>query len=377
MRDVLVVGAGPAGAIAAWRLARAGARVTIVDREAFPRDKLCGDTLNPGAVHFLERLGIPHNPLGTARPLTGMTVTGPRTRIDARYPAGVSGRAIVRRRFDAWLLDEAVSAGAQLESGLMAKRAIVDDAAGTTRVIGAAMGRGNSGEFRLEASVTIAADGRSSRVARSVELARHPASPRRWAFGTYMRNIAGVGEFGEMHVRGKRYTGIAPIEGDVCNVCVVTGPRPGGRSPRDVVMTQLGGDHLLQKRFARATFEAPVRVLGPLAVESSACGLPGLLLAGDAAGFIDPMTGDGLHLALRGGWLAAGAALVALETGDHAAAVQQLTQERSRAFKSKLRFNSWLRGLVEVPAAVELAGLGSTFAPALVRWAVARAGDAA
>ncbi len=122
MRDVLVVGAGPAGALAAWRLASAGARVTIVDRDAFPRDKLCGDTLNPGAVAFLESLGIQQSPLPAARPLAGMTVSGPRTRIDARYPAGVTGRAILRRHFDAWLLNQAVAAGAQFESGLMARR---------------------------------------------------------------------------------------------------------------------------------------------------------------------------------------------------------------------------------------------------------------
>src|SRR5262245_40364786 len=170
MRDVLVVGAGPAGAIAAWRLASAGARVTIVDRDAFPRDKLCGDTLNPGAVALLESIKIPRSPLPGARPLAGMTVTGPRTRIDARYPAGMSGRAILRRDFDAWLLNQAVAAGAQFESGLMARHAVVEPTRGADAVRGVAMGRGSSREFRFEAPVTIAADGRSSRVARSMGL---------------------------------------------------------------------------------------------------------------------------------------------------------------------------------------------------------------
>lgn len=377
MRDVLVVGAGPAGAIAAWRLASAGARVTMVDRDAFPRDKLCGDTLNPGAVAFLGSLGLQQSPLPAARPLAGMTVTGPRSRIDARYPAGVTGRAILRRHFDAWLLDQAVAAGAQFECGLMARGAVTDRVGGADVVRGVAMGRGSSSEFRLEACVTIAADGRASRVARSMGLARHPSAPRRWAFGSYMRGITGTSDFGEMHVRGRRYIGIAPIVEDVCNVCVVTGPHPGGRSPNEVVMAQIHTDPRLRERFAAASFEGPIRVLGPLAVESPACGVPGLLLAGDAAGFIDPMTGDGLHLALRGGWLAAGEALHALETGDLASAVQRLTRARTETFSAKLRFNRWLRRLVEAPVAVELAGLGGAVAPALVRWAVSRAGDAA
>ena len=377
MRDVLVVGAGPAGAIAAWRLASAGARVTIVDRDAFPRDKLCGDTLNPGAVAFLESLRIQQSPLAGARQLAGMTVSGPRTRIDARYPAGVTGRAILRRHFDAWLLNQAVAAGAQFESGLMARSALAERVNGADVVRAVTMGRGSSSEFKFEAPVTIAADGRASRVARSMGLARHPSSPRRWAFGTYMRGVTGTSDFGEMHVRGRRYIGIAPIDDGVCNVCVVTGPHPGGRSPRDVVTSQVRLDPQLRERFAAASIEGPVRVLGPLAVESPACGVPGLLLAGDAAGFIDPMTGDGLHLALRGGWLAAGEALHALETGDFAAAVQRLTRARAETFSAKLRFNRWLRRLVEAPIAVELAGLGGSVAPGLVRWAVTRAGDAA
>jgi flavin-dependent dehydrogenase len=208
-------------------------------------------------------------------------------------------------------------------------------------------------------------------------LARHPAAPRRWAFGTYMRGITGTSDLGEMHVRGRRYIGIAPIAEDLCNVCVVTGPHPGGRSPKDVVAAQVQADPQLRGRFGAATFEAPIRVLGPLAVEASGCGVPGLLLAGDAAGFIDPMTGDGLHLALRGGWLAAGEALHALETGDLGAAVRRLTRARGETFSAKLRFNRWLRRLVEAPAAVEIAGIGGAVAPGLVRWAVARAGDAA
>src|SRR5688572_32243098 len=60
--DVIVVGAGPAGTLAALRLARAGVRVRLIDRATFPRDKLCGDTLNPGSLAILDRLGGPEGP---------------------------------------------------------------------------------------------------------------------------------------------------------------------------------------------------------------------------------------------------------------------------------------------------------------------------
>ena len=65
--DVIVVGAGPAGSIAALVLARAGVRVSLIDRARFPRDKLCGDTLNPGALAILDRHGMDFGPSGTER----------------------------------------------------------------------------------------------------------------------------------------------------------------------------------------------------------------------------------------------------------------------------------------------------------------------
>jgi flavin-dependent dehydrogenase len=379
--DVLIAGAGPAGAIAAWRLATAGARVCLIDRARFPRPKLCGDTLNPGAVALLAALPLADQPLDAAPPLAGMLVTGPRARVVGRYGGGVVGRAIERRVFDHWLLSRAVAAGATLEENVVAKAALLDTTAHETVVRGATLTSPSSGgsrrERRITARITIAADGRSSPIARSVGLARFPAAPRRWAFGTYATGVAGTTDLGEMHVRGRGYLGIAPLGAGVSNVCVVTGPRPGGRTPMNIVRDRISKDPTLAERFADARFDAPVTVLGPLAVEADACGMAGLLLAGDAAGFVDPMTGDGLHLAMRGALLAADQALLALADGNTRAAVDRLTVMRREALGPKLRFNRMLRRLVELPAAVEAAALAARVAPAGFRWVIRYAGDAA
>jgi flavin-dependent dehydrogenase len=126
-----------------------------------------------------------------------------------------------------------------------------------------------------------------------------------------------------------------------------------------------------------ARFVSPVRVLGPLAVDARGVGAPGLLLAGDAAGFVDPMTGDGLHLAITSAGQAADAALGILESGDFAAGLLRLAQERRATLGRKQRFNRVLRRFVDSPVALELAGWGARVLPGAVRRAVCYAGDAA
>lgn len=119
---------------------------------------------------------------------------------------------------------------------------------------------------------------------------------------------------------------------------------------------------------------APPTVLGPLAVDALSRGYDGLLLAGDAAGFIDPMTGDGMRFAVRGGELAALAALAALGSG-WSGVRERLARQRAQEFGGKWRFNRALRTMVASPLAVAGAAATARVAPGLVRALVSRAGD--
>src|SRR6185295_5927681 len=189
MLEVLIVGAGPAGAVAGAILARSGVRVRILDRATFPRDKLCGDTLNPGALARLRALGLAAEIETRGLPVAGMLVTGERgVAIEGRYPDGVTGRAIVRRDLDWLLLRGAIEAGCQFEPGVSARGAAVNDGKSGRAVTGVTIGA-NGGGQTLAARVTIAADGRHSAIAFGLGLARHPPRPRRWAIGAYYENF--------------------------------------------------------------------------------------------------------------------------------------------------------------------------------------------
>jgi flavin-dependent dehydrogenase len=393
MLDVLIVGAGPAGAVAGLVLARAGARVRLVDRAAFPRDKLCGDTVNPGTLARLRRLGVASDIEARGLPVAGMRVTGDHgVVVEGRYPEGLTGRAMVRRDLDSNLLERAIAAGCEFMPVVAARAAVVDQVRSVSMVTGVRLGSGRTAH-ELRARVIIAADGRRSTLAFGLGLARHPNRPRRWAIGAYVETPSPlrpgsvptpsplrptcVPVFGEMHIRRGGYTGVAPLSGGITNICVV---KPSGPADRDLydaaafLFRELAADPMLRDRFADARLVAPPVVLGPLAVDVSPEQLDGLLLAGDAAGFLDPMTGDGLRFAVEGGELAAAAALDALQDGWRGVHAR-LAARRRRAFATKHSFNRVLRGLVASPRAVGAATLAARLAPAALRATIRCAGD--
>ena len=369
-------------------LARAGVRVRIVDRATFPRDKLCGDTINPGTLARFRALGVADGIERRSARVDGMIVTGARGEaVQGCYPADAWGCAILRRDLDALLLDQAMAAGCQFDSGIVVSRALRADG----RVVGVALG-GCRHESRMVAPVTIAADGRRSAIAFELGAARHPGRPRRWAIGAYYHGVAPYhgaapnaaaaardAVFGEMHIRPGRYVGVAPVAPDLTNVCLVKPSRPADdelRDPAALLSRTVNRDPWLRERFAKATLATRPVVLGPLAVDARPPALDGLLFAGDAAGFVDPMTGDGLRFAVRGAELAAAAALEALADG-WAGVHARLAAARRREFAWKHRFNRALRALVGSPSAIDLAAFGARIAPWTIRALIARAGDCA
>jgi flavin-dependent dehydrogenase len=378
LEDVVIAGAGPAGALAACLLARRGARVTLVDRSRFPRGKLCGDTLNPGALALMAR----HFDLTPLRRqgcvIDGMLLTGPGgVGVRGEYGAGVQGLGITRDRLDAWMVEQAVAAGARFvdETTVLAPERGADGTVRGVRV------RHRSGTVaRFAARLTFGTDGRRSRLGQACGLTRTPAYPRRWAIGAYFDEVDGLSTLGEMHIRNGHYLGVAPTRDGRANACLVQphgSDRGAWRDPGAMLIARLQDDLVLGPRFRRARLATPPIVLGPLAVDTPEPGCAGLLLVGDASGFIDPMTGDGIHLALQGAELAVSVAGDVLDgrrsTSDaHRSFAGQLGDRLGR----KRRFNRSLRALVGSPNAVRASAYGARVWPAAFHAAIRYAGDA-
>jgi len=291
--------------------------------------------------------------------------------VSADYPAGLRGAAITRRDLDLLLVELATAAGVCLETRLGVRAPVMSDDG--ARVAGVRVSNGH--DHLLRARIVIAADGRASRLATALGLSRFASSPRRWAFGAYFAGVSDLSGRGEMHIRGDGYIGVAPVPGGTANVCVVREVRSG--APRldqeHLIEATVASDPILRHRFTGATRVSAVTALGPLAVESRAAGCPGLLLAGDAAGFVDPMTGDGLRFALRGGELAAQAALRELASG--APAYTDLGVARRREFAGKWRINRALRSLVGSPRSLQVATLIARRWTVPVEYLIGVAGD--
>jgi len=183
--DVIVCGAGPAGSVAATVLSRGGARVLLLDRARFPRPKLCGDTMNPGTVAILRRLGLTAGFEPSALPVDGMIVTGERgVCVRAAYEGAARGLAIERRALDAALLQAAVAAGARVEEGVLVRGPLIETTGRAARVRGivtaatcacprrsssppTAGGRGSRRRSDWRASRGVRGDGRSARTSRT------------------------------------------------------------------------------------------------------------------------------------------------------------------------------------------------------------------
>jgi menaquinone-9 beta-reductase len=376
VREVIVAGGGPAGAATATFLRLAGHDVLLLDAARFPRDKICGEGVSPEAWRLLEALGAAARVRGLRpQPLRGMTLIAPDgTGFSGDYgPRREPGFALRRCALDSALLDRARDVGVEVREGWRVTDLVLEGG----NVAGVVAENGGD-PVALRARLVVGAEGRRSRVARRLGFLREHPRLRKFAVRGYWEGVDGLGDHGEMHVVAGGYCGIAPLSSASANVAFVLDERE---------MARAGGDlegfyrrelerrwPRINDRLARARLLDPPRSIGPLALEARRLAAPHVVLVGDAAGFYDPFTGEGVTLALRSAEIAADVAHGALRA-DRLEDLRLYESQRHEATRHKFLLNRLLQRIVSWPELSNMVARRLRRRPDLADQLVGIAGD--
>ena len=341
--DLLVIGAGPAGCAAAITAARAGRSVVMLDRAVFPRDKTCGDGLTTGALRQLEQLGVGLGDLGASARVSEVAILGPTgRRIELPLPSdGEHARVIPRMDLDAVLVTSARTAGAVIVEGA----ALTELKSGTSGV-DATVGDGRT----LRAPYAVAADGNYSTARR---LLAPDAPPVLGEWSAFRQYFSGVDDT-RLWVLFERdllpgYAWVFPLPDGRANVGfgMLRGPGVTGK----VLATKWR--ELLARPSMRSVLGPRAEPIGthrawpiPSHMDPARLVVDRVLFVGDAAGVVDPMTGEGIAQALETGVLA----VDAISAGGGAPSVA--TRYRAsvmRTLGTDLRFAGLLQRVLAHP----------------------------
>ena len=374
MWDVIIVGAGPAGSCAAYHLARKGARVLLADRQAFPRDKVCGDGVSANGLALLTEMGLADwlakEAFCEPRTLLLSAPNGQSVSI-AYQPRGFSyGRTIPRFRLDEALLTCATEAGAHFAAGYHIRHCERTNHP-SIRVEGIQGGQTKTEEARL----AILAEGAQAGLARLLGLVCTP--PDLVAVRGYFSGAAEPDSLLEIHYHSSvspGYVWIFPLGGGRVNVGLgtfVQRAKQGQTNLTAVLHRAMAESHPLKRRLGGSRPDGPIRghSLRTGVGKARLC-TDHVLVAGEAAHLVNPLTGEGIAAALESGKKAAHQACLALHKGDFSRATLAPYERAVRdRFLPEHRAALFIRRIFSHPAAVNRlvgkASSDSAFARAL------------
>ncbi|HLQ38888.1 MAG TPA: NAD(P)/FAD-dependent oxidoreductase [Planctomycetota bacterium] len=334
--DVLILGAGPAGSSLALRLARLGFKVWLADQHAFPRRKPCGEFLSPQCGPLLAELGVRDEllHLGMVH-VDGMALDGFGQATHGRFRAPFAraetrGFAVRREVLDHALLRAAC---ARTEVTFLARhqfRLLLRDAAGVVR--GALLREPDGGLRPVRAGFVVGADGVHSRVAQALGVQRRLAWLDRFALVTHWRGVARAAH-AEVHLFRGGYFAATGVDDGLFALNLVVDRRElqAHRGPAEALLAaKVAAVPAMAERLCSAVQVDRLRGTGPLAFTTTAQVAPGIALVGDACGYVDPITGEGIYFALFGARLLA-TALAAARADPRRQQQALATYSRQRA----------------------------------------------
>ncbi len=313
--DVLVVGAGPAGCLAAVELARQGVGVLVVERSPFPREKVCGDALLEDSLEVLESVGLDEAVKEKAHPIHSIIFVAPN---GTECELEGNSFTLPRKELDALLLEEACSRGANFVGGITVSEPLVQDGA----CVGAVGFDQEGDKISISARLVLLATGANARILRVFGVLINRNHSAIGARG-YFRLTETIDESSMVVIYDRRllpgYSWMFPLGQGIFNVGC--GIYLDGRKKMAHIGQNLKGFYKHVQPLARhlqmAEQIAPIRT-APMRTGfqgARACA-PGLLVLGEALGLTFPFVGEGVSSALESGRVAASVALEALEKND-------------------------------------------------------------
>jgi geranylgeranyl reductase family protein len=351
--DVAIVGAGPAGSTCAAVCAAAGLRTILLEREKFPREKVCGDCLNPACWPVLRRLDLAERvralPHGKLDAVEFIAIGGAKVHVD--LPSGGDAEIAVKRGlFDDLLLNRARELGAEVRD----------------ETIVSAVEKTRWGDWKIDivnekitAHALVAADGRNSTVARLRNLL--PRTQReRVALQSHVDLPQDFGNRVVLQFLPEGYSGQAPVNEHELNLCLVA-------KPHDVDALK----NWALKKFAISR-DHPWRTITPLTRAAIPSAHDNLFLIGDAARVVEPFTGEGIYYALRSGELAANAIENLIRGQDRQSTLREFARAHAAMYRGRLWINQLARAAVLSPRLASMFVHAARIQPTILRLLTAK-----
>lgn len=302
--DVLIIGGGPSGSGLAYHLAKNKIKVKVVEAQRFPRDKICGDGVSPIALAELDAMGISkwqHFSKANEISKVGLFIKNDSVFIDLSKPDNLPyhARIIPRIELDNWIYNTAKKAGAAyLEDTRLISYTITDDAAFAT------LKQGDQ-TIKIKAKIIVGADGSNSTVARLMHGAKNSDEFQLLGLRAYYENINGPTDRVDIYFTGESFPGIYWLfpkgeSGANIGMAMVSSTLPYKPSHvRNMLASHIQNDHHIKERIGNGEIDGNIDGW-MLKFFNSKSRIHGnrILLVGDAAGLINPLSGDGIQYAL-------------------------------------------------------------------------------
>ena len=384
--DVIVVGAGPAGATTAFYLAQSGLDVLLLEKSRFPREKVCGDGLTPRAVKTLVNMGISVSEQDGWVRNKGLRVIGAGKRLELPWPdlASYPGYGLVRTRLD---LDETLArraqqAGARLLEGVTVTGPVLDERTG--RITGVVAKGADGGEDRTyRARVVVAADGNSSRLSVSMGLRKRDDRPLGVAVRTYYKTPRHDDDYLESWLDLWDGDRLLPGYGWIFGMGDGTSNVGLGLLNTSAAFGHTDYHALLRKwlkgmpaewGYTEENRTQPIRGAAlPMGFNRTPHYHQGLLLVGDAGGMVNPFNGEGIAYAMESGEILARTIVQALARSRRAETERVLAgypHALSQAYGGYYALGRTFVKLIGKPTLMRFATKHSMGRPALMRFAL-------